>query len=183
VRKLKIFLLAVTVIGFISLAGGCKKTYTTVVQDKDTVFSSGWLAISDTGEIIDNFGDTGYVQTFQNSAITSAVVSDGVVLSYLGYLVGPSDTGSQQASELDVLTLYQVGSVTIESFPVDDGGSGDLTTAAPNSSGVYYRYVIIPGNVLATMSLTPKQAKSMSYTAITAALDKAKQSSPASITP
>ncbi len=177
-RKLKIFLLAATVIGFVSLTGGCKKTYTTVVQDKDTVFSSGWLAISDTGEIVDNFGDTGYIQTFQNKAITSAVVSDGVVLSYLGYIVGTSDTASQQAIELGVQTIYQVGSVTIESVPPDNGGIGDL-----NGEGLYYRYVIVPGNVLATMNLTPKQAKSMSYTAITAAVAKAKQSSPASITP
>jgi hypothetical protein len=177
VRKLKIFFLAVTVIGFVSLTGGCKKTYTTVVQNKDSVFSSGWLTISDTAEIIDNFGDTGYIQTFKNSAITSAVVSDGVVLSYLGYVVATADTASQQASELAVSTLYQVGSVTIQSVPPDNGGIGDL-----NGQGLFYRYVIVPGYVLTTNNLTKQQAKSMSYTEITKLLSTAKTSSPASIT-
>ena len=65
-RKLKIFFLAVTVVGFISLSGGCKKTYTTVVESKDTVSTSGWLTISDT-IYTDNVGDTIYQETFTNS--------------------------------------------------------------------------------------------------------------------
>jgi hypothetical protein len=181
VRKLKIFFLAVTVIGFAALSGGCKKTYTTVVQSADSVSSSGWLTLSTQPTIIDSYGDTGYVQTFNNSAITSAVINDGVILSYLGYTTTgtgtTTDTVAEAALEYDVYTTYQVGSVTIESPAADNGGLGDLT-----NSGLFYRYVIVPGSVLATTNLTKQQAKSMSYTQITAALAKAKQTSNASIT-
>ena len=123
-RKLKIFFLAVTVVGFIALSGGCKKTYTTVVESKDSVFSTGWMTINDT-LFTDNVGDTAYEETFGNSAITQAVVSDGVVLSYFGYVSGGTDTVSEQASEFAVYTLYAVGSVTIQSLPPDNGGIGD----------------------------------------------------------
>lgn len=175
-RKLKIFLLAVTVIGFIALSGGCKKTTENITQGTDSVYSSGWLTIDDAA-VIDSYGDTTYQQTFSNSAITQAIVSDGVVLSYFGYVSSGTDTAAEAASEFDVFTLYAVGSVTIESLPSDEGGFGDL-----NGEGLFYRYVIVPGSVLATTKITKQQAKSMSYTAITKLLSAAKTSSPASIT-
>lgn len=172
-RKLKIFFLAVTVIGFVALSGGCKKTYTTVVQSKDTVSTSGWLTISDT-IYYDNVGDTVYQETFTNSRVTQAIVSDGIVLGYLGAASG-GDTAAALASEYAVYTTYDVGSVTIDSYPADENGTGDWT-------GSLFRYVIVPGSVLATNNLTKQQAKSMSYTAITKLLSTAKTSSPASIT-
>jgi hypothetical protein len=174
VRKLKIFFLAVTVIGFVALSGGCKKTYTTVVQSKDTVSTSGWLTINDS-VYVDNLGDTSYQETFGNSHVTQAIVSDGIVLGYLGEASG-GDTIAALASEYAVYTTYAAGSVTIDSYPEDDNGSGDWT-------GSLFRYVIVPGSVLATNNLTKQQAKSMSYTAITKLLSTAKTSSPASITP
>jgi hypothetical protein len=180
VRTLKISLLAAIVIGFASLTSGCKKTYTTNVTSADSVYSSGWLTIDD-AIVTDSYGDTAYQQAFSNSAITQAIVSDGVVLSYLGYEASgtgtTTDTVAEAALEFDVYTTYAVGSVTIDSYPYDDGGYGDL-----NGQGLFYRYVIVPGSVLATTKLTRQQAKSMSYTEITKALAAAKTSSPASIT-
>jgi hypothetical protein len=173
VRKLKIFFLAVTVIGFIALSGGCKKTYTTVVESKDTVSTSGWLTINDS-IYLDSYGDTSYQETFGNSAITQAIVSDGIVLGYLG-AASSGDTIAALATEYFIYTTFAPGSVTIDSNPEDDGGSGDW-------SGSLFRYVIVPGSVLATNNLTKQQAKSMSYTAITKLLSAAKTSSPASIT-
>jgi len=183
VRKLKIFLLAATVIGFVFLSGGCKKTYTTVVESKDTVSTSGWLTITDS-VYLDNLGDTIYQETFGNNAITQAIVSDGVVLGYLGSPISAGDTSASLSAEYAVYTAFQLGAVTIDSYPEDDGGSGDWTTVLPNGEGsdYYYRYVIVPGSVLATNNLTKQQAKSMSYTAITKLLTSAKTSSPASIT-
>ena len=173
-RKLKIFFLAVTVIGFVALSGGCKKTYTTVVQNKDSVFSSGWLTISDT-LYTDQYGDTSYQETFSPiAALTQSVISDGVVLTYLGLASG-SDTIASLAAENGVQTTYAVGSITIDSEPQDDGGGGIYT-------GVLFRYVIVPGYVLTTNNLTKQQAKSMSFTQITKLLSAAKTSSATSIT-
>jgi hypothetical protein len=178
VRKLKIFFLTVTVIGFVALSGGCKKTYTTVVESKDTVSTSGWLTISDT-IYTDNVGDTIYQETFVNSKITQAIISDGIVLGYLGSPESATDTAAALASEYGVYTTFDIGSVTIDSYPADEGGTGDWSTS---TTGFLYRYVIVPGSVLATNNLTKQQAKSMSYTAITKLLSAAKTSSPASIT-
>jgi hypothetical protein len=178
VRKLKIFFLAVTVVGFISLTGGCKKTYTTVVESKDTVSSSHWLAINDS-IYLDQYGDTSYQETFAAPAVTQAIVSDGIVLGYLGAPSGSADTAAALAAEYGVYTTFEVGSVTIDSNPPDEGGEGDWSTSI---TGFYYRYVIVPGSVLAANNLSKQQAKSMSYTAITKLLSSAKTSSPASIT-
>jgi hypothetical protein len=69
--------------------------------------------------------------------------------------------------------------VVIDSYEGDDGGAGDLSTS---QTGYLFKYVIVPGSVLATNNLTKQQAKSMSYTAILKLLSTAKTSSPASIT-
>jgi hypothetical protein len=83
------------------------------------------------------------------------------------------------ASEYGVYTTYDVGSVTIDSYPADEGGTGDWSTS---TTGFLYRYVIVPGSVLATNNLTKQQAKSMSFTQITKLLAAAKTSSATSIT-
>lgn len=165
-RTVKISLLAAFVIGLFSLIGCSKSSSSTPASTSDSVYSSGWLTIAMTLSI-DGNGDSTYTETFTNSAITAAVVDYGVVLSYLGYVqtVGTgTDTSSEQALEFNTLTNYQIGSVTITSFPGDAGGYGDLSTA---STGLLYRYVIVPGTVLATTKLTPQQLKSMNYTEVT----------------
>ena len=101
----------------------------------------------------------------------------GVVLSYIGYVESTNtrtDTTSEQTLEINALTNYQKGSVTLESFPTDPGlGFGDLSTA---STGLLFRYVIVPGSVLATTKLTPQQLKSMSYPLVTRLLRPAANS-------
>jgi hypothetical protein len=164
VRKFKIFFLAATIIGFFSMIG-CTKNNTTTVYTKDSVFSSGWLSFQMTPSI--SQGDTAYQTTFNNAAITSAVVDNGIVLSYLGFAQSSgtsSDTISEQTLEYNTLTSYQIGSLTIESFSPNAGGFGDLST---NVTGLVFRYVIVPGNVLAATKLTPQQLKSMNYTEVT----------------
>jgi hypothetical protein len=184
VRKAKVLFLAVGAVGFFSLIGCSKSNNSTPVSQSDSVYSSGWLNIVMTVETDQN-GDTAYTQTFDNSGITAAVVNDGIVLSYIGFssTSGPTtDTIAEQALEYNVLTNFQVGSVNIESFPPDEGGFGDLSTA---STGLFYRYVIVPGTVLATTGLTRQQLKSMNYTEVTKVLHSASShgSSPALPTP
>jgi hypothetical protein len=169
VRKLKIFFLAVTVIGFAALSGGCKKTYTTVVQSKDSVFSSGWQEITTTYVS----SDSAYEATITNSAITQSIVSDGVVLAYLGYVSSANDTVGELAGEDGVYTLFTVGSLQVIS------PYGDLTYS---NSGFFFRYVIVPGSVLATNNLTKQEAKSLSYTEITKLASGSRISSAPSIT-
>lgn len=168
-RKLKIFFLAVTVIGFAALSGGCKKTYTTVVQNKDSVFSSGWQEITTTYVS----SDSAYEATITNSAITQSIVSDGVVLAYLGYVSSANDTVGELAGEDGVYTLFTVGSLQVIS------PYGDLTYS---NSGFFFRYVIVPGSVLATNNLTKQEAKSLSYTEITKLASGSRISSAPSIT-
>jgi len=183
VRKLKISLLAATVIGFASLNTGCKKTTENITQGTDSVYSSGWLTYQMQEVPLDNVGDSGYEATFTNSAITQAIVNNGVILSYLGVSESTgtgttTDTLAESASEFGIYTTFAPGSVTIETYSTALNGAGDLSS---DVSGYFYRYVIVPGSVLASTGLTKQQAKSMSYTAITAAIAKAKQASNASI--
>jgi hypothetical protein len=187
VKNLKIGFLTAAAIGFIILMGGmtgCTKKTTTTVITPDSVYSSGWLDFSMTLNVDQN-NDTAYISTFTNSAITPAVVNDGIVLSYLGFASGSgatSDTVAEQALEYDVLTNFQVGSVNIESFPFDNGGFGDISTS---NSGLYYRYVIVPGRLLTTTGLTRQQLKSLNFTEVTKLLQSAPRSasSPALSTP
>jgi hypothetical protein len=164
VRKLKIFFLAVTVIGFVSMTGGCKKTTNNITQGTDSVYSSGWLEITTTFVS----ADSAYEATITNSAITQSIVNDGVVLSYLGYISSSNDTVGELAAEDYVYTLFTVGSLQVIS------PYGDLTYA---NSGYFFRYVIVPGSVLATNNLTKQEAKSLSYTEITKLASGSKTSS------
>lgn len=179
-KILKIGFLTAAAIGFIILMGGmtgCTKKTTTTIITPDSVYSSGWLNFTMTAETDQN-NDTAYVSTFTNSKITQAVVNYGIVLSYLGYPSGSgatSDTVAEQALEYDVLTNFQVGSVSIESFPIDQGGFGDLSTDNSNSD-LYYRYVIVPGSVLTTTGLTRQQLKSLNFTEATKLLQSAQRS-------
>jgi hypothetical protein len=168
VRKFKIFFLTAFVIGLFSVVG-CSKSNSnsTPASTSDSVYSSGWLSFQMTPEV--SGGDTVYQTTFTNAAITSAVVDNGIVLSYLGFAESSgtgtgNDTVSEQTLEYNTLTSYQIGSVTIESFPPDAGGFGDLST---NVTGLVFRYVIVPGRLLAATKLTPQQLKAMNYTEVT----------------
>jgi hypothetical protein len=174
VRNLKISLLTAVIIGFVSLIGCTKKTTTTIITP-DSVYSSGWLSFSMTLQTDQN-NDSAYVTTFSNSKITPAVVNSGVVLSYLGFASTSgttTDTVGEQALEYDVLTNFQVGSIDIESFPFDQGGFGDISTSI---SGLYYRYVIVPGSVLAASGLNKQQWKSLNFAEATKLIQSATRS-------
>ena len=153
-RKLKIFFLAALIIslGAVTLTS-CTKNNTTKVTT-DSVYSSHWVTLAMTY----NATDTAYEQTFTNSGITQNVVNQGIVLGYLGYVASAGDTVAEVASDYQLFTVFSANTILLQSFV------GDY-------SGALYRYVIVPGGVLAGTKLTPQQLKSMSYTEVTKLLN------------
>jgi len=96
--------------------------------------------------------DSNYEQTISAPAITSAILNDGVVLGYGAYLNQSNDTVVEQALEFDMFQTFSVGNILLQS--------------GFDNSGLWYRYVIIPGHVLTTRGITPVEARSMNYAEI-----------------
>ncbi|HWB93478.1 MAG TPA: hypothetical protein VG605_16570 [Puia sp.] len=169
-RKLKFLLAAVVVIG-IFFTTGCKKTTTTVVQD--SVYYSSWTALAMTYDS----QDTLYFQDFTNKAITANVLSRGAVVGYLGYVSSSGDTVAESVSDFSsygVGEAFSVGAIEITSY------NYDLSYDKTSGAGYFYRYVIIPGNVLSNTSLsnlTQQQLNKMNFTDIQKALQGVGQSS------
>jgi len=157
VRKVTIFFLTATVIGFFSLIGCSKSNNNNNSSGKDSIYYSPWLTI--TMQPTDA-GDTIYEENISAPALTSAVAADGAVVSYLGEPGFPStgDTTNETALDFGLYTSFVPGTITLTSL----GYLNDFT-----NYGFLYRYVIIPGNVLTTKGLTPKQARSLTYAEIT----------------
>lgn len=150
---------------------GCKKTYTTVVQD--SVFYSSWTPLKMTMDVSN--GDTAYYQDFSNSRLTAKVISRGAVVGYMGYPNTNGDTVAQALSEFTpyVQQLFTVGAIEVLS-------SSDLTYSASQNAGYLYRYVIIPANVLANTSLkgfSQQQLNKMSFTDVQKAINNPAQGS------
>ena len=164
-RKLKIFFLAVIVIG-VGAMTSCSKNNSGPAKFTDSVFYSAWQPLNMTFQMIDqNTGDSAWEQVITNSKVTAAIISSGVVLTYLVQdIPSPGDTVISSADNFlePFLSLNTI----------------DLGWEGGNINGVLFRYVIIPGNVLTTNNITPKELKSMKYTEVTALLGSstAKQS-------
>jgi hypothetical protein len=177
VSKLKFPLVAAAIIGFASLLAGCKKTTTTQVVSKDTVYYSPWMTISMNPT---DAGDTAYTETVSASSITASVLSGGAVLTYLGSPGYPNagDTAAESAVDFGLYSTLLPASIELESYGYMDDFSTDV-------SQFLFRYVVIPGTVLETTGLTRTQLKSMNFTEITNVLNKASKqaSSPAITTP
>jgi hypothetical protein len=165
VRKFKIFFLATVVIGFFSMVG-CTKKDTTTVYTRDSVYSSSWITLG----MSFNGTDSDYEQTISAPAVTSSILSTGVVLGYGAYVNSANDTVEEAALEFDMYQTFSVGSILLQ--------------AGFDNSGLFYRYVVVPGSVLAATKVTPKELKSMSYTEVTKLLGTttAKQAAPSTLT-
>lgn len=97
--------------------------------------------------------DSNYEETLPAPAITSSILQNGVILGYGAYLNQNNDTVEEAAIEFDMYQTFKVDSILLQ--------------AGFNNSGLWYRYVTIPGHVLATKGLTPAEVRSMSYAEIT----------------
>jgi hypothetical protein len=113
--------------------------------------------------------DTLYYQDFAAKKLTAKVISSGAVLTYFGFPAG-KDTVIQPLGDLNafygVQQVMWPDTIEIQSF-------ADL-------SGALFRYVIIPGNVLATTSLknmSHEQLSKMKFTDIQQAMKKPEDAS------
>jgi hypothetical protein len=142
----------------------CKKTYTTV--QKDSVYYSGWMQINMKPT---DAGDTAYYQDITAKALTATVLRTGAVLSYLGAPY-QGDTAVYPSSDLGLYQVLDVQLIELQTF----GYQNDYSTS---NSGLLYRYVIIPANVLATSlkEFSKDQLSKMSFTDIQKVLNPAAQ--------
>jgi len=113
-------------------------------------------------------GDSVYVQDLTVSKLTASVIRSGAVLSYLG---SPSsgDTAVANSADQGLYPFLDVNTIELQSY----GYLNDFSFA---SSGLLYRYVIIPGNVLATTSLknfSQQQLNRMTFTDVQKAINGA----------
>ena len=148
-RKVTIFFLTATIIGLFSLIS-CSKSNNNTVTTPDSVFTSPWITL-----VMDSNSNTfqDWEELITAPAITSAILDDGVVLGYGAYLDANNDTVVSAAIEYDIFQTFYVGNISLD--------------AGANDNGLWYRYVTIPGHVLATKGLTPVQARSLNYAEIT----------------
>ncbi len=147
-KKVSIFFLTATIIGLFSLIS-CSKSSNKTVTTPDSVFTSPWITLA----LDSSAADQDWEETITAPAVTSAILDDGVVLGYGAYLDLNNDTVVSAAIEFDIFQTFYVGNVFLQ--------------AGADDSGLWYRYVTIPGHVLTTKGLTPIQAKSLSYAEIT----------------
>jgi hypothetical protein len=165
VSKLTIFSLAAVI--FLYSATSCKKTTNNTTVVKDSIYYSPWNTISMSFDNTDSF----YYQDFNNSRITPSIIRSGAILGYFGF-PGQSDTSIQSAAEFDYIAVSELIGVGVLELQT----ATDISTS---QTGALYRYVIIPGNVLATSSLkgmTKEQLNKMKFTDIQKALNNAQSS-------
>jgi hypothetical protein len=159
------------------LAVGCKKTTTNTTVVKDSIYYSSWAQLSMTLNVDAN-NDSLYYQDFNNSKITQSVVSTGAIIGFFGVTDGSGDTTALNVAELSsYYNIEQQISVGV----LDVSALADLSYA---NGGFLYRYVIIPGNVLANTSLanlTKTQLQHMSFTNVQKAVSSAATSKGATL--
>jgi hypothetical protein len=160
VKNLTLLSLLALATGFVMMMS-CKKgdTGPAGATGPDSVQYSAWKTLAMTAM---NAGDTSFYEDFTVTALTQKIISHGAVLGYFGYLNSAGDTIVQNASEV-MTSLYTVGTIEVQSYYVD-------------LSGYFYRYVLVPGNVVissipgSTKTYTIDQLKKMSYQQVTQSL-------------
>jgi hypothetical protein len=124
----------------------------------DSVMYSAWIPMN-MADTIEGTADTIYYQNFAANALTSAILNTGTVVTYLETTDGNGDSLFFNAST--VLTeSYYVGDIFVESFP-----PAATNSAGFNWAGYNYRFIIIPGDIAATMfkGMTQQQIRTISY--------------------
>ena len=168
---MKFILPAIFVIAMFSVTSCTKKTTNnTVVQD--SIYYSAWTPLNMTQEI-PAAGDTLYLDEIAAPAITAKIISQGAVLGYYGY---PTQSGDTLISPESDYGLYAEINITVGNIEVE----GFNTNLSYNAGGFLFRYVVIPGNVLASTSLkgmTQQQLNKMSFSDVQKAINASKQAS------
>jgi hypothetical protein len=133
----------------------------------DTVIYSLWIPVtmSIAETYVDSIGntDTLFSDNIPAPVITQDILDSGMILSYLSFIDSTGATNVVSAAPYFSSEIFQVGQIILNSINVD------------LSTGYSYRYVVLPGTLLATNSylktLSKAQLKTADYAFITKALD------------
>ena len=170
-KNLISFSLAITVLAF-SISGCSKGTAGPAgpagpagASGSDSVLHSAWVELSMDGNI--NGADTFYTQTITAASLTASVISNDVVVSYLGLPgSGPNGTAGTDTLVVNIsdASVYFGVAITQDLLP----GIIELY-ANSDASGLLYRYVIVPSSVVATSTFkqyTKAQIRAMDFTTL-----------------
>ncbi|HEX9510617.1 MAG TPA: hypothetical protein VF939_09040 [Puia sp.] len=128
----------------------------------DSVLYSNWTTLSMAGSIDAN-NDTSYSESITANAITSNILNNGVVLTYLQQIDQNGDTLIFNAAT--VLTeSYYVGRI----FLYSGVPAGYTNASGYDYSGYNYRFIAIPGSIATSRfpGYTQQQIKSLSYQSV-----------------
>jgi hypothetical protein len=159
---------AIVAIAFLS---SCSKgtngaTGATGPAGPDSVLHSSWTNFDLVGAL-DLYGDSVYTQTVADANITQSILDSGVVDVYVEFL-DPTGAEFIEPASGYVETQIYLGSIVVNSYPLDEGGLGtELNGSAA------FRYVIIPGTILTGNSfkgLSKAQIQTLSYEKLSALL-------------
>jgi hypothetical protein len=169
-KNLISFSLAITVIIF--SMSGCSKGSTGPAgpagpSGSDSVLHSAWIQLSML-QNVDANSDTFYQQSITAASITADVISNDVIVSYIG-IPGSGPNGAAGSDTLvvnasDLYTYTGGGYLTQDLLPglIELYSNIDLTQ-------VLYRYVIVPSSVLTTSTFkqyTKEQIRGMDFTTL-----------------
>ncbi len=155
--KLFTFIASISVIGIF----GCQKGATGPAGPKgpagpDSVFHSAWITLNTPFNATDSL----YEEVITASGLTSSILDNGVVLSYIGNPNG-SDTAVLTIAEASI--LYGPISQELHVGKINLYATSDYT-------GALYRYVFLPGTILTGRMngsvYTKQQLQSMSYSEV-----------------
>jgi hypothetical protein len=144
--------------GAAGVAGATGANGANGTNGSDSVMYSAWIPMN-MADTIEGTADTIYYQNFAANALTSAILNTGTVVTYLETTDGNGDSLFFNAST--VLTeSYYVGDIFVESFP-----PAATNSAGFNWAGYNYRFIIIPGDIAATMfkGMTQQQIRNIDY--------------------
>jgi hypothetical protein len=109
----------------------------------DSVVYSAWISLNFTYDPVDTaFGDT-----LSAPSLTKAILDSGVILTYVNF--------QEQDGTYHIVPVSGLSSILIEDYSV-----GQINIVAGNDfTGLPYRYVTIPGTMLARTSSIDKKIK------------------------
>jgi hypothetical protein len=134
----------------------------------DSIIYSSWITLALTLSVDAN-NDSSYSQTITAAAITSTVLDQGAVVSYVGIPGAGANGDTLVINGADLYTYTGGGYLTQDMLPgtIDLYFNFDITSGG--TSDALYRYVIIPGSILGSsvfQQYTQAQLRGMDYATI-----------------
>jgi hypothetical protein len=175
---MKNLILITAVIAFVAFSvSGCSKGTAgpagpAGAAGPDSIIYSAWIGLDMTVQNTDSLGDTTYYEAITANSLTSAFLDNGVVISYIGVPGGAANGDTLVINSTDVYTYTGGGYLTQDLIP----GEIELYSNF-NLDGILYRYVLVPGDILATnvfKQYTAAQLKAVDFTTLSQLLNTAK---------